>query len=610
MRVTLIALALAACVLPAGAQTAPEPAVPMFHLEFSGQPCTQAGQELAISKILAEPEVREFVDALLKPMMPMVLGQAEEMGIDAEATLKLLGALTVRASLFGVEMSEGPRPEPRAPDLAFEITAPGQGEMLGRYLGMLKGMAGQQPGIELSEVKMAAQEVTCWKLEDAPFVIYTHFAGDRLIGAVGEARMAQLVGAANGLDDLVGGPRLRLAQKHVGKDPAALGFWFDMKGLTDFLALAPEDEEEVAKIRALILRSGIGGVAYSLRPEGAGFKESFFLEVSEEKGNWMRDLVPAGLDVHRAVPADTAGLSASSISWSALHDLLFDVMETLEPRAADEMKGTLGEIDAWLGASLRDDLLPLIGNQYALYMSWPGQAIVPDIGMLTKPSDPAALDRFLVALAERKGAADALTTLKFRGHELRVMNVMKVLDRSGALGEDLEEVPNVRLTWVVVGDHLLIAPWPQVAKHFVMAHQGGEVGVPHLARHGARVGMDQGGLTQVEYMDMKSLAGFLLDNFAPIANLLPSPPGMPVEIPWERWPVTGTVTRHLFPLVGASRWTEDGLVAHYHSPTGYMTTTVGLQVVGFAVPFLVFRAEAEPMPMPMPVEPGGDDGGR
>jgi general secretion pathway protein G len=95
-----------------------------------------------------------------------------------------------------------------------------------------------------------------------------------------------------------------------------------------------------------------------------------------------------------------------------------------------------------------------------------------------------------------------------------------------------------------------------------------------------------------EYVDIKRLAGFILDNGSPFAQmLLPSSVlGRAYPIDWALLPLTETFTSKLFGLATVSTWDANGITSDSYSPMG---RTVGSFFIGASLAFVGMRASSE-----------------
>ncbi len=79
----------------------------------------------------------------------------------------------------------------------------------------------------------------------------------------------------------------------------------------------------------------------------------------------------------------------------------------------------------------------------------------------------------------------------------------------------------------------------------------------------------------VSYIDLKSMAGFVLDNLAPWVQSL-----VPTDIPVDaaQLPTTDAITRHLFGGAAVSWHVADGYLGDIYSPTGFVAPVLGMAV--------------------------------
>ncbi len=557
----------------------------LLHVEVSGAPCERSGGGLALARALAEPEVREFLKSV-EPLIGFAReqgGQAlQQAGMSLDDLLTLIkGRLTL--SIAGLEDNGDPK---------IVITAEFKHakEAGLRTARALVDLIKNENNGELKEITVGGHKGHHLSFPyGAPFVcVYL----DHMFVATSNPDLLEgFVSRMNGADtpSLAGTAGWNNVANKIGSPDNVIYAWANVaKALDTFSTMMPVEMGTMFRVTGL---NSIQAMGYAFTLEGAGFRDRIFLSIPERQGVFAMLAPKAGttLTADRIVPAETVMFQTSAMEFGGLLEWFHQIADEMEPGSSDEIRQQMDAMSERLGFDIQDDLLALLGPEISVYAALPGQALIPDAGVLVHMKDENRVKANITRMVS--GAFGVpIKSFTYHGTEFNYADI-------GALGMDWDDMPPLKPTWTVVGDHLLITPWPQAAKNLV---RGLKMQTPRLADNDdyqrllaqVRTGNANAGNGGRAYMDLRRLVGFVMDNGVPFAqSLIPPIPDMPADINWAAFPATEVITKHLFGLVAASTWLEDGVMTEYVSPTGFMPAYTAF-VAGFASWTLVAQESA------------------
>jgi general secretion pathway protein G len=342
-------------------------------------------------------------------------------------------------------------------------------------------------------------------------------------------------------------------------------------------ALGPFIEEGEPSWRAqLSPYDDIEAMAYTSSLDGPGFRDRIYVKI--RKGSPLEARIPqqsAALKTHALAPAETGVFMNTMI---AIPETFAEIEKQLEsmgvPASVWEM--VVGAVEEFLDADLVKDVLPNFGPELAVYAAWPGRTLIPDMALMLQVKDQKKLDELVARIKDRTAQIGAISEFEYRGHKIGFLNA-RTLDQ----GAFIQTVPPLKPTWTTVSGYLVICPWPQVARNLirsVVEKRPNLTDQPDFKQVVSRLKADvpEGSrVLSVSYMDLKSIAGFVLDNLAPLAQTL-----VPADVPLDvaEMPVTETVTKHLFGGAAINYKIGDGYLTDMYSPTGVVAPVAGIAV--------------------------------
>lgn len=553
----------------------------LAHLEINGEPCHRVGGRLALARIMAEPEVQAFLKSLHAPMSQLheqAGAMLSEFGFELDDILQLLrGRVTV--SFLG--MGQG------GPDLALTCDFKHAKDAGRRVVDGLVRALTQSAGAEVSEIDIAGRKGVQLAMRDGPPIALVDVDG-LLVAGTNPASLGQMLRRMDGAEEpnLAGTPGWKGVAAHLRTKNDVVYLWGNVRGLLG--TFGPSFPEEVGAILEAVGVDSLNALGYAFTLDGPAFRDRFFAYIPEPKGLFNK-LAPKGdttLVADKMVPEDTVLFGTTSLDLGALLDWGLDVAEKIQPGMGEEVREQMAGLSQQIGFDLETGLIDLIGPEVAFYASLPGQALIPDVGILAHVSDATKVEANLTRLVQGLGNVP-VKTFAYHGEKISYADL-------GALGLDWDRLPPLKPSWTVVDGHLLVTLWPQSAKNLI---RGLKTQQPRLADKPdykrllalVRERDPAAGNAGREYFDVKRLAGFILDNGVPFAqSLIPAIPDVP-DIEWAAFPSTGVITQHLFGMVGTTTWKKDGVATDYVSPTGVLPVYVAM----FATLGFVMVGEAE-----------------
>ena len=548
----------------------------LAHVEINGEPFHRVGGRLAIARIMAEPEVQAFLhslEGLTDAGYEQLRGMLEQVGLELDDVLELTrGRITV--SFLGMTPQS-------MPDVVVTCNLKHAKDAGLRLVDALGNSLLQSSGTEPKRIDIGGRSGILFTFKSGPPLAYVVADGLVLAGTNPDS-LGQMLGRMDGADepDLAGTPSwTRVATELCTKNDVVY-IWANVRGLFESFG------ESMPQEAGMLLRSygldSIAAIGYAFTLDGAAFRDRAFMLAPELKGflALLKPKANATLVADRVVPAETVLFSQTALDLGAMLDWGIGVAEMyefdLEPGTGEGARAQVAALSDQVGFDLKKDFLDLLGPEFASYAALSGQALVPDIGLLARVSDATKVEVNLTRLVQELGGVP-VKTFEYQGTKMSYADL-------GGSGLDWDEMPPLKPTWAVVNDHLLITLWPQSAKNLV---RGLKAKDPRLAdkpdykrllAH-IRERNPAAGNAGREYLDVKRLVGFVMDNGVPFAqSLIPSLPGMP-GVEWAAFPSTETVTQHLFGVMGATTWTKDGAETEYLSPTGVLPFYVGIVAV-------------------------------
>ena len=564
----------------------------LIHLVIDGAACAKNGGELDLCRLGEEPEVRAF----LKPLLEMLDRQMtrvdenlqEDLGIRLEEMFDLLGGRVSLSlvSLDPAELEGGMAGEPFVPDLLLTVEYQRALDTMRRVLARLERMITEVDlgvlsdetieGVSVKRFQGAGLPLDFWYVvQDKLFILGTR--KQTMAGVIKRLK----TGGSGG--SLAASLAFKEVAGHVRKKDSTIFAWADMEGIVDvimpivepFIAMQGGSPEQFEAMLA---------VGYGMDLDGPLVRDRFYVKMDTTSEVWKkvpRKGVP--VNAHLLVPASSGLFTSQALSFADQFEAVTQGLDMI-PEAADVIDSVVEDVEQLLGADLEREILPLFGPEMAFYMDWHGASLIPDLGLVIGLQDRQTVEK-MIDRALRKHAEDVpVTDLEFLGRTLHYVDL-----KASALGRDLEDIPPLKPTWAFIDDHLLLAPWPEAARRMireVSGQTGGLRGNPEFTSLMRRIDADRpgdGSLYGVVWIDVKRLAGFLLDNTVPLLQSLIPDEEVPVDL--ALIPRTEVITRHLHGVVLATYLTGEGVYTDICSPSGALTVPAGMIALGSLLAF-------------------------
>jgi hypothetical protein len=587
MRILIGLFLASAALVPAQVRTGPPspatalPASTLAHIEITGAPCAAAGTNLAIVRLLREPEVRAFLEPL-EEKVAQLRGETdshlEQMNLTLDQCLLLLqGRITASfAGMVPVETDGGETA--MVPDIVLTWSFSHAKDVGARACDVLERILVDTVGAP-EEITVGGVAAKTLVLPEGPPVTWVIVA-DTLIVGTWTPTLEQVVSALQkkGGDpaaSLAGKASYQSVMKRVARPDSVITIYADVEGLLD--TFAPMLPGPFSIILGSLGLDQIRAIGFGTDLEGSAVRDRTFALIPERKGIFAQS-VGKRTQADRILPRDTPFFSSTNVSLVGWWDLLVGLAETM----GEDAQAGLARVEQRLGLNIRNDLLAHLGPEITAFASLPPQGLIPEIGLIVQVGDEARFEANFRRLLAATLPDVEIRTVKFDDTTIHYADTTQLSSSNRA--------PALRPSWTYLEGRVVVTLWPQAAKNLI---RGLRQGQPRLVDHpdyAARLeelaeslvedlpeagiteaGLPEAGNAGISYLDLKRVVGFLLDNGVPLAqSLIPDSPRLPVRMEWAAFPQTETITRHLTGIAGLSTWVEDGVLSEVSSPTGIL----------------------------------------
>jgi hypothetical protein len=274
-----------------------------------------------------------------------------------------------------------------------------------------------------------------------------------------------------------------------------------------------------------------------------------------------------------------------------------EFLDEVSPRQGGQFRETLERVQRGFGFASLHEFFRMVGPEYAMFMSFPDQAIIPDIGLLLEVQDRKRVEDLLQRITRGLGDLPVATDYEYRGRTLRVF---KPVEGRGSA----EFKFKLRPTVVLLDEHLLVTPWPFAAKRFLAELDAGQPRLRDapdfkklLSRLGSESALD--GSQSLTYIDTARLFGFVSDNAAVAAQLMSSTD----IVRLDAWPINVVVREHLFGTLSLGKTDDErGVTGESYSSLGVLSGYAGIAAMMGAVVATSVMPYAEIKVPPTPVQ--------
>jgi tetratricopeptide (TPR) repeat protein len=308
---------------------------------------------------------------------------------------------------------------------------------------------------------------------------------------------------------------------------------------TRFENLIPPDVMKIIKSLGLDL---IQAIAFCESVEGKDLRDVFYVHAPGERRGLLRlaSLARNPLATARLAPRDSVFFDSNTLDLLATLDEALGVLKAADPKVHESVAAGLQRIDAALGFRLREDLLPALGGETGTFVSFGAAGVIPDVGLVLKAKDPAAIRRCLDAIPFDKLGLQA-RRLEFGG------TTMTYLDLS------TYKAP-FSPAFCVSGDFLLAGGSVQTVKQMVARQTSADEGLLGNAEFQALRAKLPRDASWIEFVDLRRAASLLASTVAPMLASIPRQQQLPVDP--LLFPTAETLSKHL-----------GGSLSHYRSDT-------------------------------------------
>ena len=431
------------------------------------------------------------------------------------------------------------------------------------------------------------------------FGIWHTLHDDVLIVTTSRAAMAGVLArleTRDKKDTLAGNATYREIEKHIVRDGTLLRAYGDVKRILGVLfAQMPEATRDAFSLWGFNAYQAIG---YGLDFDGVGIRDRIYTRLVDDHG-WPtgRHLGETRIRTHEIVPAETGVYAAGLLDFEQMYDALLKTLDNGYPRLAEEMRSGAAQVDINLGFNLRDDLLGTLGPEYCVFMAWPGKAVLPDIGLMLQVRENARpkIEGIIDTVRDEVQDKIEIRETVFRGTKIQWLDFTRLAgaDRAKTFGPH-----NLKPTFAFVDEYFVVTLWPQAMKNLIAGLENKTPRLkdrPDFVRLRSKIS-PQGDEASLFYVDIEGAVGFVMDNGVPfLQSLVPSDPSVPLDV--GAFPTTDCVTKHLFGMMGVSRWSgEHAVYSEMYSPTGAVTSYVVVSgvIVATLVMSVLQEAAVEP----------------
>ncbi len=525
---------------PLAAKVAPAECI--FYASWAGTATPDKTSGNQVEQLLAEPEVSQFMTEArgrLLQLARVASGGQEQAVRDGSRLLELIQSKPGAVFLSDIRFEEdrdGPIIEAGALVL--------MGEDLTEAEGLLKKLQKLTDG-GASSVQIGNRTYSQIQIDDDFPAITWGAAGEYLLFGVGEGAIEGLIERARGE-----APQwLTTARTNLAVPRFSSMAHLDVKRIVQLIVKEsgePEVEQMVAalgldQIRNFTTVSGLDDTGMLTRSmltvEGAG------------RGllKWI-DSEPLKSEDLKAVAQDSPLAVTFKLDPSWLLQFWIDLVQQMEPRAADEIRRELTQAGEFFGSDIQKDLVGSFGDTWKLFVQ-PGPRAV-DVGwtLAVEVRNREKLEQFQkTVIAQAKASFEqfggpALTTETVDGHDIHSLD----LNQTG--------VPLVP-SWCLTEDQLLVTAFPDAIKQILSAKED----VPTLVEQpDVAPFFDPKATTlAMAYADTRKVAEALLP-MAPILIRQAMGP-MASSMDTSTLPPSDVITKHLTPSYLAVSRTEEGL---------------------------------------------------
>jgi hypothetical protein len=270
------------------------------------------------------------------------------------------------------------------------------------------------------------------------------------------------------------------------------------------------------------------------------------------------------------IPADSELALVTRFDAQAVYDRLKSLAGEIEPRAVEEFDRARKAAEDQLGFSFQDDVLAGLGNRIVVYNSASeGGLLATGLCAALSVRDASRVEKVIEKLRRLAESEQNQERPEFAVRKSEVGG--KLIHYVQFLREPIPFAP----AWCVTDTELVVGITPQIVK----AHLGrSEDGTAFLTKTGLDKHVAKGDVTGISYIDPKMIYQ-LLYSYANLgvcagASVLEKELGIRADL--TKFPTYGVISRHMRPTIGVSRATKETWIGETYA-TG---PTVGVGTIG------------------------------
>lgn len=456
---------------PVMAQVAPEDC--LLYLSWSGTAEASADSENRTEQLLADPEVRHFVEGLEQRLIAALddgAGQSARGQAIAESVPVLLETLVVQPAAFFVgRVTLGNQGLATPVGLVVNV----DGREAGVEAAMKAMQKAAQPNEEIEIVELDGRKWQRWPTPlGAPTIVWGIF--DRyFVAAAGPGTPTQILERINGEST----PEwLTAVQERLPVERQALISHLNVKGIVENVSMflgtmAPQvlgvmKPLGVENIQSLTTVTGL---------DGDGCVTRTWLKVDGELNGILTplDAEPLAATDLSPIPADATAAFAVRLNADRLLNQFTKLLANFDPRGAERIDADLKQFDEEVGFGA-DDVIAALGDVWCVYQSpseggtlMTGWTAVVSLRDSEKAREIAAIiaknarkiEQDLVQQLGRRGVRSlSVADYEFQGHTVYFLN---------AVGESVPVAP----AWCITDDELVFSVFPQGVNSYLRRGQ-------------------------------------------------------------------------------------------------------------------------------------------
>jgi len=565
------------------------------------------GPDTAIGKLLAEPEVKQFVAKLTASVRDAYGGNARQ-------PLAMFGLAPedfdgIKPRRFGFALVDV-APDTRQFDAVLYLDVREGQEKLARILLGLRQAAQAFLGTQFKEEALRGRTVVstevggheiCLAAQGSQFVLTTrHARMEEVLKAMDEGHPAPLRSSA---------PVTRLKER-MGAQRNAI-FAFANAPAIGRLALAAmryvphADAPAVEKVARALGLDAVEAVGFADIPVGEGYRTETAVLLKERRGLFkLASTQPPSHRFAAMTPPDALVYVGETGDLVELWDGILSIAGEIHPDLRGKLERGAREGGAVLGIDVRNDLLAALGTEWGTYVAWPpGGGLLPDVVLFATVRDRERLEKTLDALSTKarelrgRGATVTSGSTEFRGHVIRFLEI------TDKRGEPRPYAP----AWAFGDDFVVFGLCPQTVKHALMekgyaASEGGTAsgGGPPRGLSGREdfrqlLAAAPKSTVSATYIDLGHAVTWLYAAGAPFLQVAQAAAnrqllGYGMRLNFEDLPTADVLARHLSGVLWYTAVEDDCVRMGYLSEVGAPLAAVPVAAALFVV--LIPRSQA------------------